>query len=269
MANSKRLLVAFVCVVLAASCVSAPKIDPPQFTQRHYTFSVLYDPKQRSNAPQLELAMSLLEMQYPQEAAGFFNEVLYSGEGLDGYKDRVIREQRENYRSEMSKMAAAKRDIQKGANWRYAERIAVKSIEDKGAVIERNLETYMGGAHGLATKRYYVIDFDSLRLLKIDDIFQDYQGEETRAIVYEELRKYDGLRDGQPLSRGIFFSNEPDLTSNFFITQEGIGLHWSPYEIAPYVAGKIEIIIPWERVRPLLLNSGMELLTKFNVYLFV
>ena len=155
------------------------------------------------------------------------------------------------------------------SNWRYRENITVMNTEYQGIMVKREIETYTGGAHGFLATRYYVIDLDSLRLVKIDDVFQDYQGDATRAVVYEELRNYCGLSEDQPLSEGIFFSDEPELCFNFYFTEEGIGLHWDPAQIASYSRGSINIIVPWRKIRPFLLNSGMELLTKFNIFLFV
>jgi hypothetical protein len=83
------------------------------------------------------------------------------------------------------------------------------------------------------------------------------------------MRKISKLERGQPLSAGIFYADVPELTYNFFITDEGLGLHWDPQQIAPYSSGSIEIIVPWYAIRPMMLTSGIQLLTKFNIHLFM
>jgi len=262
MVNKKGLflLAAFVSVLVAVGCVSAPVPENPRFIPHHYTFSVLFDPDHPGTSPDLEVAMSLLEMMYPRKDAEFFNDVLYSSGSPDSYRDWVVVQQRQKYR----------RDEHQGKpNWRYEERLSVNSAEKGGLVVEREYYIYEGGAHGLTTKRYYVIDIDSRRLLKIDDLFHNFQGEAIRNVIYQKLREYSKLSQNQPLSQGIFFSDEPELTFNFFVTQEGLGLHWDPYEIAPYAVGSVEIIVPWRNIRPLMLHSGMELLTKFDICLFM
>jgi len=153
------------------------------------------------------------------------------------------------------------------SNWHYTENFIPISPRYGGVVIERSKETYTGGAHGSSTKLYYVLDLESQKLLKIDDFINDYQGDRVRDLIYDELRKYSGLEMGQPLSEGIFLNDEPELTFNFFINEEGIVLHWNPYEIAPYSEGSIQIMLPWKTIRPLLLNSSLELLAKFNINL--
>jgi hypothetical protein len=127
----------------------------------------------------------------------------------------------------------------------------------------------MGGAHGLLIKWYYVIDLESEKLLRIDDFIDDYQGDQMRTLVYDELRKLSGLERNEPLSEGIFLADDPELTFNFFINEEGLGLHWNPYEIAPYAEGEIQIMLPWKKIRPLMSRGGMELLAKFNIHLLV
>ena len=268
MINAGRYSLVCVLALILSGCASSPRIEKPQFSQWYYTFSVLLSPEKPNDSPQLELAMALLHMVYPAEQANYFNEALYSAATPDEYKDRIISEQRKNYRKRAAEAAQANyRDF----NWRYAETVAVKRFQAQGITVERTFETYTGGAHPSRTTRYYNIDVSSEhKQLGIDDFFASYQEDRRlRDIIYEELRKYSKLERGQPLSQGIYFTNEPELTFNFFITDEGLGLHWDPYQIAPYVQGSIEVILPWQTIRPLMLYPGIELLTKFNIYLFM
>jgi hypothetical protein len=271
MINMKRyvILCAF-ALILSGACVTAPKAKNPLYTQRHYTFSVLLSPEKPSNSPQLDIALSLLQIEKSPRQMEYLGEVLYSTANLDEYKDRIIREQRKNYRDKMAGVAQSGPGNMASDNWWYSETVNIKRLQGQGIVVERNFNIYSGGAHPTRHKRYYVLDMGEHKQLRIDDLFASYQ-EDTRlrGIIYEELRKYSKLEKGQPLSRGIFFSDEPELTYNFFITDEGLGLHWSPYQIAPYVQGDIEIILPWNVVRPLMLQPGIELLNKFNIHLFM
>ena len=274
MIKAGRYSLACVLALVLSGCASAPRIEKPQFTQWHYTFSVLLSPEKPNDSPQLELAMALLYMEYPADQANNFNEALYSAASLDEYKDRIISEQRSNYRkgaTEAAQAAGENPADYRGYNWRYAETVAIKRAQGQGMTVERVFETYTGGAHPARSTRYYNIDMSGEhRHIIIDDFFASYQEDSRlRDIIYEELRKYSRLERGQPLSQGIFFSDEPELTFNFFITDEGLGLHWDPYQIAPYSQGSIEIILPWHTIRSLMLYPGIELLTKFNIYLFM
>jgi hypothetical protein len=262
------------------ACASSPKIEKPQFTQRHYTFSVLLDPEKPSGSPQLELALSLLQMEFPEDQAEYFRDVLYSQASLDAYKDKIIQEHRKNYREKAS-------GTDKNNNWHYSETVNIKRYQNQGMVIqpadavkvdatrgegivvERSIGSYSGGKT-VKTKRYLNLDMDEFKQLRIDDFFAAFSEEKKlRDIIYEELRKFSGLERGKALSEGIFFSNEPELSFNFFITDDGLGLHWDPDQIAPFSQGDIQIILPWQIIRPMMLFTGIELLVKFNIYLFV
>jgi len=255
------------CVVVlgSASCAGVPRIEKPQFTQRYYTYSVLFTPEKPSNSPQLDLALSLLRMEYPADQAEALHNILYGQASLDVYKDFIIIEQRRNYRGK-----AADIPSNGGGPARYAEKFTIKHIYEQGIVIERDLQTYYGGAHPDRITQYYNIEFDTDRFKQVnfDDLFTSYQEDhQFRDIVYDELREYSNLISTQSLSQGIYFNNQPELTFNFFITEGGLGLHWDPAQIAPYSYGSIQIILPWYMVRPLMLPTGIDLLAKFNVYL--
>jgi hypothetical protein len=271
MTKLKMYAIVFVCALLLPTevCAKAIKEEGPRFSQTRYTNTVHLNPQDPSGSQRLELAMSLVQMNYPAEQARFFNKVLYSADNPDEYRDQVMHGQRDNYISNIS--ALEDPSILGGAvfNWEYSESITVMNSEYRGIVAARELYTYTGGAHGLLTKQYYVLDLDSLKLVTIGDLFDNFRDLRIRAIIYDALRDYSGLAAAQPLSEGFFFDDEPELSDNFFVTQEGLGLRWDPYDIAPYSVGGIEIVIPWRNVRPLMLHSGMELLVKFNIYLFM
>ena len=272
------------CVCLWAlwglSCAHMPKIEKSQFTHRHYTYSVLLDPEKLNGSPQLELALSLLQMEYPADQAGYLQQVLYAGASPDAYKDKIVQQHRKIYREKAS-------GTDKNSNWRYSETVDVKRYQDEGMVlqrpkelktdpprsegivIERNISSFADGK-AFKIKRYLILDMDEFKQLKIDDFFAAFSEErKLRDIVYEELRKFSKLERGKALSEGIFFSDEPEMSFNFFITDNGFGLHWDPDQIAPFSQGEIQVILPWQIIRPIMLFTGIELLTKFNIYLFV
>jgi hypothetical protein len=247
-----------------------PKIENPQFTQRHYTYSVLLAPENPINSPQLELALSLLRMKYPADQAEALHEILYGEVGIDAYKDFILSEQRKNYRERAGVPSGGGGTA--SFNWRYAERFNLKQAFVRGVVIERILETYSGGAHPGKNTQYYNIEFDvdGFRQVTFDNLFDDYQDDQRlRDIVYDKLREYSKLENNQPLSRGIYYTNQPELTFNFFISEDGLVLHWDPAQIAPHSEGSIQILLPWYAVSALMMYEGVEMLAnKFDIHIF-
>jgi hypothetical protein len=264
------LFCVLILLMLISACVSTSGNKKIQYSPWYYTFTVLLDPDRPHDSPQLDIALSLMNIKSPAEQAEYLNGLLYSTGSFDAYKDQVIQEQRKKYRDTLFDTVAQPVKNSANYNWRYAETVSIKNSGRQGMIIERDYYSYSGGAHGLSTKRYYVIDLDQRKQLRIDDFFANYQGDKRlRDIIYFELGKYSRLKSGQRLSEGIFFSDEPELSFNFFLSNEGLGLHWDPYQIAPYAHGNIKVIIPWQVIRPLMLTEGIELLTKFGIYLFV
>jgi hypothetical protein len=261
------------CILVPAllgfvTCAGIPSAGKPQFTLRHYAYSVLLTPENPGKSPQLELAMSLLRMEYPAERTQSFHNILYGQTNPDEYRYWVFSEQRRNYRDRAG-YPAAEGDGIAAFNWRYVERFSVKQTYDRGMVIERDLETYFGGAHPGRNTQYYNVEVETneYKLLSLDDLFDNFQeNQQLRDIIYEELRKYDGLDNAQPLSQGIYYNNKPELTFNFFVTEDGLGLHWDSAQIAPHVHGSIQIILPWHDIQPLMLHTGVEMLAKFNIH---
>ena len=258
-----------VLALLISACVSAPETRKPQYTQRHYIFSVLLFPEKPVGSPHMDIALSLLRTEYPGKQAEYLNMVLYSQPDSELYKDRVFEEQRDNYRRAAIRSAQTGDTYSESDNWRYSETIGIERAHDRGIVVGRSIESYTGGAHPISAKHYYVLDMDEHIQLRVDDFFENFQEDpQLRDYIYEELRRYSRLEIAQSLSEGIFFSDEPELSFNFFITDEGFGLHWDQYQIAPYSQGAIEIVLPWCIVHPFMRHSGIELLTKFGIYPF-
>jgi len=245
-----------------------PEIEKPQFTQRYYTYSVLLVPEMLENSPQLELALALLHMEYPEDQAESLHNMLYAQPDLGLYKDTVVNEQRKTYRAKAGDLPTNGNGTS-SFNWRYAEKFKIKQTFSRGIVFERELETYTGGAHPGKNTLYYNIESDTFRTVTLDDLFASFQEDQKfRDIVYGKLREYSNLSNAQALSQGIYFTNEPELTFNFFITEEGLGLNWDPAQIAPHSHGSIQVVLPWYQIQPLMLYTGTELLAKFDINFF-
>jgi hypothetical protein len=226
-------------------------------------------------------------MNYPDRQGEYLSEALYLTDSFDVYKDRIIEEHRQRYRRMLPASARSAGREAAAYNWHYSERVNINRMypdvagarhsrarksrknqpqEIRGMVIEREINSYSGCGPELKQKRYSVFDMDGLAQVRIDDLFIDYQGNTVlRDIVYEELRKHSKLERTQALSKGFYFTDRPELSFNFFITDEGLGLRWDPEQIAPYSVGAIEIILLWQVIRPMMLDTGVELLAKFGI----
>jgi hypothetical protein len=259
----------FALAILIGACASMPVIEHPQYTYLNSNYTILLVPEKPIYSPQLSIALSLFQMEYPEEQAEYLNNVLYPGITREEYKERIVEEQRTHYRNVALYLEPSADGSTDQYNWRYAETIDLFSSRNQGTVLVRNYEVYDGGEHLYKSKRYLVLDMDELRQIKIDDFFANFQeNTKLRELVYEELRRYCKLEWGKPLSEGIYFIDEPELSFNFYVDEVGLGLHWDANQIAPYSYGEIEIVVHWQMLRPLMLYPAIDLLKKFDIHLF-
>ena len=95
--------------------------------------------------------------------------------------------------------------------------------------------SYTGGAHGMLEVHVGTLDRKTGRKLVLDDAFPEEMREslkaELRAKALEALGEQPILFDGL-------------LTDNFCLMEDGWHFVYSPYEIASYAAGVVELVIP-------------------------
>jgi hypothetical protein len=107
--------------------------------------------------------------------------------------------------------------------------------------------SYTGGAHGNYGSSNYAINLKTGKRIKLEDLFLEGSQDELSSIIeqkiLEQQRKFIGERAS--LQDAGFFVAEIKPTDNFYLTQKGIGFYYSPYEIAPYVMGAIEVFVPF------------------------
>ena len=187
--------------------------------------------------PRMTMVFSLLEAGGNVKDIEFINKNLYQGQSPAQYKDAVIQEWQTDY-LENREYAGSQDPLPAVFNWEYWEKMDFNLFKERGMTVRREIYTYSGGAHGMGTVKYSVFDLADKRVLKMDDFFRDDTVERLYSIVKSELLRYNNARgyavlgEKEPLSQGIFFSDNPALTDNFFINKEGMGLNWEPYKIA-------------------------------------
>jgi hypothetical protein len=112
---------------------------------------------------------------------------------------------------------------------------------------------YTGGAHGSNGCNNHVIDLKSGNKTKEEDLFIDnYQEPLAKMIVKTLLYDYKAANEEKLEEMGFFNTKEIFPNNNFYIDDEGITYTYNEYEIAPYSMGKIDVKIPYEKIRNLL-----------------
>lgn len=120
--------------------------------------------------------------------------------------------------------------------------------------IRQEWYSYSGGAHGNYGASNYAINLKTGKRIKLEDLFQKGSQSALSEIVeqkiLEQQRKFIGER--ATLQDAGFFVEEIKPTENFYLTKKGIGFYYSPYEIAPYVIGAIEVFVPFSDCKHLM-----------------
>ncbi|MFC4095580.1 DUF3298 and DUF4163 domain-containing protein [Euzebyella saccharophila] len=129
----------------------------------------------------------------------------------------------------------------------------IVSYEDETYItIELNTYLFTGGAHGYGSKKF--LNFDKIKNQELEnwELFQNR--DDFEVLAEEKFRTQESIpMDKNINSTGFMFDSDSFyLPENIGFTAEGIQLHYNPYEVASYVDGPIEVILPFKEVAPYL-----------------
>jgi hypothetical protein len=208
--------------------------------------SILLYPEQTDRSPRMTFKFTLLDLSDSPEEGRFIRDLLYQGGNPEEYQERILRDYEGGY---LEMRGITDPDYpRESMNWFYTEVMEADAVSSRGIVIRRNQDYYTGGAHGMRNTEYFVIDLAARERLSLEDIIKP--GSETALAeeVEAALREYADIGGETPLSQGYYFEDTVEPSKNFFLNSRGLGFHWDPYEIAPYAAGPVEILIPYDRI---------------------
>lgn len=122
-----------------------------------------------------------------------------------------------------------------------------KSSEtDNTITVALAVYSYTGGAHPNSYKTYLNFNKATGELVELTDMITDRAA--VLKLAEQKFREAYDLTPDQPLTAAGLFENQLTLPENFAITPEGLLLFYNTYEIAPYVAGTYQLMLPWEQL---------------------
>jgi hypothetical protein len=142
------------------------------------------------------------------------------------------------------------------ASWySYYENSSNSIVYNKNNIISYiiSINYYKGGAHESSGYVNKVIDLKTGNLLTENDIFvPDYQ-EPLAKIIHETIAENFKAAPPEELENmGFFNVNEIYPNDNFIIDSVGVTYTYNIYEIAAYAVGKIDVKLPFDKIRFLL-----------------
>jgi hypothetical protein len=111
---------------------------------------------------------------------------------------------------------------------------------------------FTGGAHGMETREFTVLDTRTGKQVYLSDIFRDDYEKELTELLTRTLKTVMGIDPAQKLMENGFFVDEVKPTGNFYLTASGISFFYNHYEIAPYASGPNEIFLSYSVISSLL-----------------
>lgn len=102
---------------------------------------------------------------------------------------------------------------------------------------------YTGGAHPNSSVRY--LNFDARGLVTVADLFGEDKLEVLKEVVFEALLLKEGVKTVEELEKKSYFPEFFHVSDDFYVKGDSIMFVYSPYEIAAYSQGVVEIPVPF------------------------
>lgn len=110
--------------------------------------------------------------------------------------------------------------------------------------------SFSGGAHGNYADMFYVFDLATGKKISKDAVFISGSTQKLSKIIYQKIKENRGISDSQ--MKENYESTAIPVSSNFYITQKGIGFCYNPYEITSYAEGSDDVLVPFSELKSLL-----------------
>lgn len=124
---------------------------------------------------------------------------------------------------------------------------------DNVVVLSFISDGYTGGAHGFWVNSFYNFSLASGKVLELDDFLKPGFETELNKLIDRQFRKDNNLSQTEDLTTGAWlFENKIEYNNNFAFTKDGLLFFYNQYEIAPYAAGTIEVLIKYEDLSDLI-----------------
>ncbi len=142
--------------------------------------------------------------------------------------------------------------------WFISKEILVVTDTANLLVMRYYESSYTGGAHPNSSQQYANFDTRTGRRIILDDIMIEGYLQpltDTAEVIFRAARNLspsDNLGEA-----GFWFDNNSfALNDNIGIVATGLIVYYNSYEIAPYAAGPTRLLIPYDKIRHLILDDG-------------
>ncbi|MDR2796648.1 MAG: DUF3298 and DUF4163 domain-containing protein [Spirochaetaceae bacterium] len=229
-----------------------------ELSSKYITYSKKEDvplfPEKKGGGPKLEFFVDMLDILDGEERK-LLQQNLYDGLSCQDYAEKVYNRVKDEYEKIKDDSTGKPGAVN---NWSYIETFD-GAVYPSLLVISRRFYNYTGGAHGQNEKTFFVLDKKLLSKVALNGILQAEAGKSLQTQIDDALRSRYHAVPGAPLTSVGFLNDTAGVPQNFFVSREGLGFCWNPYEIAPYSMGTLEVVLPYAQVETLLNDRGREI----------
>lgn len=132
--------------------------------------------------------------------------------------------------------------------------IKPKILQPKGklATVVLNSSSYLGGAHGSTSQRYYNFDLTTQKQVQLHDLLLPKQKATLDKLAHEAFKTWivDSKLATDPKEYEQAWPFQ--ITDNFLLGEQGLILQYGEYDIGPYVVGLPRLVIPFSELQGVL-----------------
>jgi hypothetical protein len=187
------------------------------------------------------------------------NKSLYEGQSASNYYTKCRYNLKTEYYDNIKLFNAGTGAPFETYNWTYNE-IFSGIVFPKAIVVLRNREYYKGGAHGMHERKYFVFDTVKMSQMALEDIVKRESFSRLQEMIAAALRSAYKCNAGSSLSSLGFFADAVPVTTNFYISNDGLSFSWDPAEIAPYYFGIIDVTLPYTQIQNYLTENSKSII---------
>lgn len=138
--------------------------------------------------------------------------------------------------------------------WHFSGLTHVNVLTDTMISMDVEMDFFTGGAHGGSGVYFLSLDPRSGKKVTLDDVLRPGYQQKLTQLGEIAFRKVRVLSDTTSLMEAGFEFPEDEfsLNDNYGFLPEGITFYYNNYEIAPYVIGPTQIVIPYTSLTSLL-----------------
>ena len=104
-------------------------------------------------------------------------------------------------------------------------------------------------------KIFFVINLKTGNKITTDAVFISGYKEKLKKLITEKLQKQFNITTS--LQSEGFYKSTVNKFDNLYLNREGVGFHYNPGDIAPWIFGEIDVFFRYDELKEILLNKGI------------